>query len=144
MTPEDEAHFITLWQQGMDTAAIAAALGIPAGTARSRAYTLQQQGRSSLAPGEARGLTVRGRHDRRADQDQCRASTPEQCTVQTPVQIMALPSYPKGKAVRWNLWILDAIRDDIAALAAQRGVSPSQLVQELLWKALSDRRASML
>jgi hypothetical protein len=28
------------------------------------------------------------------------------------VQITALPPYPKGKAVRWNLWILDAIRDD--------------------------------
>src|SRR5262249_39224827 len=28
----------------------------------------------------------------------------------TPVQITALPSYPKGKAVRWNLWILDTIR----------------------------------
>jgi hypothetical protein len=63
--------------------------------------------------------------------------------VQTPVQITALPPYPPGKAVRWNLWILDAIRDELAALAAERGVSPSQLVQELLWQALSDRRAAM-
>ena len=62
--------------------------------------------------------------------------------VQTPVQITALPPYPTGKAVRWNLWILDAIRDDIAALAAQSGVSPSQLVQELLWTALTDRRSA--
>jgi DNA-binding transcriptional MocR family regulator len=59
--------------------------------------------------------------------------------VQTPVQITALPPYPKGKAVRWNLWILDTIRDELATLAAKRDVSPSQLVQELLWKALSDR-----
>jgi hypothetical protein len=58
--------------------------------------------------------------------------------VQTPVQITALPPYPKGKAVRWNLWILDAIRDELTTLATQRGVSPSQLVQELLWKALND------
>jgi hypothetical protein len=43
--------------------------------------------------------------------------------VQTPVQITALPPYPQGKAVRWNLWILDAIRDELAALAAERGVS---------------------
>jgi hypothetical protein len=42
--------------------------------------------------------------------------------------------------MRWNLWILDAIRDEVAALAADRGISPSQLVQEFLWKALSDRR----
>jgi hypothetical protein len=62
--------------------------------------------------------------------------------VQTPVQITALPPYPKGKAVRWNLWILDAIRDELAALAAEGGLSPSQLVQELLWTALSDRRAA--
>ena len=56
--------------------------------------------------------------------------------VQTPVQITTLPPYPKGKAVRWNLWILDAIRDELAALATERGISPSQLVQELLWKEL--------
>jgi hypothetical protein len=52
------------------------------------------------------------------------------------VQITALPPDPKGKAVRWNLWILDAIRDELSALAAERDVSPSQLVQELLWKEL--------
>jgi hypothetical protein len=62
--------------------------------------------------------------------------------VQTPVQITALPPYPKGKAVRWNLWILDAIRDELATFAAERWVSPSHLVQELLWKALTDRRLS--
>jgi hypothetical protein len=62
--------------------------------------------------------------------------------VQTPVQITALPPYPPGKAVRWNLWILDAIRDELAALATERGVSPSQLVQELLWTALTDRRSA--
>jgi hypothetical protein len=63
--------------------------------------------------------------------------------VQTPVQIIALTPYPKGKAVRWNLWILDAMRDELAAWAAERGVSPSQLVQELLWKALTDRSVSI-
>jgi transposase len=62
--------------------------------------------------------------------------------VQTPVQITALPLYPKGKAVRWNLWILDAMRDELATWAADRGCSPSQLVQELLWKALTDRRSA--
>ena len=66
----------------------------------------------------------------------------DQPAVQTPVQITALPPYPHGKAVRWNLWILDSIRDEIATLAAERGLSPSQLVQELLWKALTDRRSS--
>jgi len=64
--------------------------------------------------------------------------------VQTPVQITALPPFPQGKAVRWNLWILDAIRDELAALAAERGVSPSQLVQEFLWQVLTDRRSATL
>ena len=63
--------------------------------------------------------------------------------VQTPVQITALPPYPQGKAVSRNLWILDAIRDELAALATERGVSPSQLVQELLWKAPTDHRSLM-
>jgi hypothetical protein len=44
--------------------------------------------------------------------------------------------------VRWNLWILAAIRDEIATLAAERELSPSQLVQEVLWRWLSERRAS--
>jgi len=50
MTPEEEATFITLWQQGLTSAAIAARLGIPPGTARSRAYTLQQQGKIPPRP----------------------------------------------------------------------------------------------
>ena len=44
--------------------------------------------------------------------------------------------------MRWNLWILDAIRDEIASLAAERNISPSQLVQEVLWKMLTERRTS--
>jgi hypothetical protein len=58
-------------------------------------------------------------------------------------QMTALPPFPPAKAVHWNVWILEAIRDEVAALAAQRGMSPSQLAQELPWKALTERRASM-
>jgi hypothetical protein len=56
--------------------------------------------------------------------------------VQTPVQITTTPPYPRGRSIRWNLWILEPIRDEIATLAAKQDLSPSQLVQELLWKAL--------
>jgi hypothetical protein len=59
-----------------------------------------------------------------------------QTPVQSPVQITTLPPYPKGKSVRWNIWILDSIQDELKSLAAERDVSPSQLVQEILWKAL--------
>jgi hypothetical protein len=46
MTPDDEAEFIALWQQGLETAVIADAqhLGIPRGTVQARAHRLQQRG----------------------------------------------------------------------------------------------------
>jgi hypothetical protein len=53
-----------------------------------------------------------------------------------------LPPYPKGKAVRWKLWILDTIRAEIASLAAERDLAPSQLMQEVLWQWLTERRRS--
>jgi hypothetical protein len=62
--------------------------------------------------------------------------------VSTPVQIIALPPYPKGKAVRWDIWILDAIKEHISTLAVERDLKPSKLVQEYLWKALNDRPSS--
>jgi hypothetical protein len=44
MTPADEAEFIALWTQGLETATIAQRLGIPKGTVQSRAHRLQQRG----------------------------------------------------------------------------------------------------
>ena len=43
MTPDDEATFITLWQQGLETSVIAQRLGIPKGTVQSQAHRLQQR-----------------------------------------------------------------------------------------------------
>jgi Mn-dependent DtxR family transcriptional regulator len=43
MTSAEEA-LIALWQEGLDTAAIAERLGIKATTAESRAHRLQQRG----------------------------------------------------------------------------------------------------
>jgi hypothetical protein len=60
--------------------------------------------------------------------------------VQSPVQITTLPPYPKGKAVRWNLWILDTLQDALKSWATEREISPSQLVQELLWAVVSARQ----
>lgn len=177
MTPAEEARFIALWQEGLTCPAIAHHLDIPPGTARSRAYTLQQQGKIPPRPRGGRRVPARQedtpppvqrpvqtldtgavhsadtgavqRLERLEDEVlglrrlmQSVIDRLDHPPVQTPVQITALPPYPQGKAVRWNLWILDAIRDDLTALAAERGISPSQLVQELLWKALTDRRAS--
>jgi hypothetical protein len=45
--------------------------------------------------------------------------------------------------VAGTLWILDAIKDQISARAAERNLSASELVQEYLWKALTDQSPSM-
>jgi hypothetical protein len=66
-----------------------------------------------------------------------------QTSVQSPVQITALPPYPKAQADRWNIWLNRAIREEITTWAMEREISPSQLVQELLWKALNDRSVAM-
>jgi len=50
MTPAEEQEFIELWQQGLTCPKIAQRLDIPPGTARSRAYTLQQQGKIAARP----------------------------------------------------------------------------------------------
>jgi FaeA-like protein len=45
-----EPEFIQRWEAGETTDQIAAALGIAEGTARSRAYTLQQEGKIQPRP----------------------------------------------------------------------------------------------
>jgi hypothetical protein len=50
MTPAEETEFIALREQGLDNAAIAARLGIPVGTASSRASTLIRQGKLTPRP----------------------------------------------------------------------------------------------
>jgi DNA-binding transcriptional MocR family regulator len=54
MPPADEAHFITLWQQGLSHEILAQQLGIPVGTVKSRAHALQQRG--LIRPRPCRGI----------------------------------------------------------------------------------------
>jgi DNA-binding CsgD family transcriptional regulator len=162
-----EPEFIRLWQAGATQAQIAQALGIPHGTVKSRAHTLQRQGkiqprpRGGLLPvqkpvqktdtGAGQDLdTGAVQRLERLEADMQGLTTLVKALVErlehppgpTPVQISALPPYPKGKAGRWNLWVLDKIREEIATLATERDMAPSQLVQEILWKALSERHRS--
>jgi hypothetical protein len=44
MTPNAEAQFIALWQQGLSHEAMAERLGCPVGTVKSRSHTLQRRG----------------------------------------------------------------------------------------------------
>jgi hypothetical protein len=39
--------------------------------------------------------------------------------------------------VRWNLHLSERLRDRLKAMAAERGLQDSQLVEELLWLALA-------
>ena len=56
MTPDDEATFITLWQQGTSQQEMAQRLGVPLGTIKSRAFALARQGKITPRP---RGGTYR-------------------------------------------------------------------------------------
>jgi Winged helix-turn-helix DNA-binding len=50
MTPTDEATFIALWQQGASQQELAARLGVPVGTIKSRASALARQGKIQARP----------------------------------------------------------------------------------------------
>jgi len=146
MTPDEEATFIALWQQGASYKAIALALGCPLGTVASRSAALAAQGK--ITPRQRGGAKARQgdppapmqRPVQTLDTGAVQAISTEveqlkadmhglrlivqsvvdrldHPPVQTPVQITVLPPYPQGKAVHWNLWILDAIKDQISALA---------------------------
>ena len=43
----------------------------------------------------------------------------------------------RGKSVRWNLHLSEQLRTCIKAKAEARGLQDSQMVEELLWLALS-------
>jgi len=43
----------------------------------------------------------------------------------------------RGASVRWNLHLSARLREHIKAMAVARGLQGSQMVEELLWRALS-------
>ena len=43
----------------------------------------------------------------------------------------------RGKSLRWNLHLSEGVRERIKAMATARGLQDSQMVEELLWLALS-------
>jgi hypothetical protein len=168
MTPAEEQEFIALWNAGTPTAEIAARLGIPAGTARSRAYTLQQgkiaarpKGGRRTSPGWRAPLhqcmtvqssalppipaVLAGEFKRLwAAVDALRQAIrrPVQDPVHDAVQSLPEPLFddPIDNATeRWNLYLKRGLRVRIEALAQARGVAPSRVVQEILFHALHDR-----
>jgi len=43
----------------------------------------------------------------------------------------------RGKSIRWNLHLSESLREQIKARAKARGLQDSQMVEDLLWLALS-------
>jgi hypothetical protein len=185
MTPADEALFIQLWQQGASQQAIAARLGVPVGTVKSRASTLARQGKilprprggayphrripaqpegahapqvssdtrvdtppvQYLPPGQGEmlpllhdilqelrsltgGLAARVSTDTLGVQRDIQTDT-RGVSVRTPLPV------ERGKSVRWNLHLSEGLRERIKAMAEARGLQDSQMVEELLWRALA-------
>jgi hypothetical protein len=118
----DWTHYDTLKAQGLADREIARRWSIPWGTFHREKQ--KREGPPAPVQRPVQTLDTGAVHSADTGADHCTAL------------------FPHVKAVRWNLWILDAIRDELAALAAERGISPSQLVQEFLWQVLSDLRSS--
>jgi hypothetical protein len=110
MTPAEEAHFIALWQQGLTAEAIAARLGIPPGTARSRAYALQQQGKIHPRPKGGKRVrqgTVQNGAEDGAVQTPMHGAEPVQTSAELPI--------PAALAAELGrLWTaIEALRQDM-------------------------------
>jgi transposase len=129
MTPAEEARFIQLWQEGTETAAIAQALGIPVGTVKSRAHTLARQGKQQARPrrGAYPRQTAQGR------QQETPASPAPQVSPATP----ATPMVERKDVQQWTVRLSKVLIDHLKAVAYERRIPPSQLVEELMWTALT-------
>jgi len=185
MTPDEEAHFIQLWQEGASYREIAEALRCPQGTVSSRATRLVDQGKITPRP---RGGAYPRRHalarqggigvstDTPEVSTQVSSDTPSmqylppnqgelspllhdilqelrsltgalaaRVSTDTPPVSHDTPRVStrtplpaeRGKSVRWNLHLSEGLRERIKALAKARGLQDSQMVEELLWVALT-------
>jgi hypothetical protein len=176
--PAWEMEFIALWTEGLTCPEIAQRLNIPPGTARSRAYHLQQRGLITARPKGGKRVrqgTVHGTVQSSAVHGPLHGAVQVQNSAEAPIpaalaaelgrlwaaidalrQDMHRPVHETVQSLpeplfddpmdntteRWNLYLKRGLRVRIEALAQARGVAPSRVVQELLWTALTDRRAA--
>jgi hypothetical protein len=120
MIPDDEAHFIALWQQGLSHDARARQLGIPVGMVKSRAYTLQQRGRIQPRPRGGAYPSLRGR-ERSGAGEAVSAQTPRMPERVSP----GVSLTPREKTERWNLYLSRDLITKTKVKAQQLGVHPS-------------------
>ena len=132
MTPTAEARVIALWQQGLSHEAMAQALGIPLGTVSSRAYTLVRQGK--IKPRPRGGPSPTQKALARQDGTPARAPAPP-----------ATPTTPAAERTDMHQWTVrrsKALMDPLKAVAYARRLPPRPVVEELVWKALTDHHLS--
>ncbi len=125
MTPADEALFIQLWQQGIDSAAIGQQLGIPRGTVSSRAATLVRRGKIQPRP---RG----GSYPKQP------ALTRLSPDGSSPPATPAPPAAERKEIQPCTVRLSKALIEHLKAVAYERRMPPSELVEALVWKALTD------
>jgi hypothetical protein len=166
MTPaEEEARFIALWDAGIETAAIARQLGLKATTAQARAWRLQQRGLiqprprggnypSQRAQGRQEGAPappavtfvavpdmqellslVKDLHARVGALEQTRA-------LPAPPTTPAPPAADRKDIQQWTVRLSKALIEHLKAVAYERRMPPSQLVEELVWTALNNQSPS--
>ena len=126
-----DARFIELWQQGLETAAIARRLGITAAAAQSRAPRLQQRGliqprpRGGTYPAQRRQAALAGVSpdtpgvSRRVSSDTCKpsAGVSRRVSADTPAPQYLPPS--QGEMLPLLTDILQELRQLTGALAAR-------------------------
>jgi hypothetical protein len=124
MTPADEARFIELWTQGVELAATAQRLGIPKGTVSSRATALRKRG-VALAKRSQGGAYPAQRVKARQEGTPAPPATP------------APPTSERQDIQQWTVRLSKVLIEPIKAVAYEWRMPPSQLLEELAWKALN-------
>jgi len=172
MTPtEAEAEFIALWQQGLTHEAMAQQLACPLGTVKSRLHTLIHQGKiqprrapaghprppaqapapppadSALPTREAPAITIMAVPEvqeliQTVKDLVARVATLEAGTREPTRDPPAPATHPRADIKQWTVRLSQALIEAVKAQATAEGKEPSHLVEELLWTALTDRRAS--
>jgi|SRR5882724_2429858 transposase len=119
---EWEATFIDLWQQGLEIADIAQRLGVPYGTIQSRAHRLQREGK----------IQPRGRG----------GAYPRQRALARQAEAPAPPAPERKEIQQWTIRLSKALIEHLKAVAYERRMHPSELVEAWLWQQAHTDRSS--
>jgi transposase len=126
MTSAEEAEFIALWTEGLETADIAQRLGVPKGTVQLRAHRLQQRG---LIQPRLKG----GAYPRQKALARSEAERPPSTVDPDTWELRQLKH-----SIRWTIYVPQAMKEELQRRAAALRQNPSLLVQEALARWLTE------